>query len=71
LFIYLTPLIPLSFKGEGEVWVLKGLRPFRLPLINNLLTRLARSYCPLNWGGLFFRKAVMPSVLSAVVWSKK
>jgi hypothetical protein len=21
LFIYLTPLIPLSFKGEGETWV--------------------------------------------------
>ena len=30
-------LIPLSFKGEGEVWVLKGQSPFKLPLINNLI----------------------------------
>jgi hypothetical protein len=32
LLIYLTPLIPLSFKGEGENSLLKGLRPFNLPL---------------------------------------
>jgi len=31
LFTILTPFIPLSFKGEGEVEVLKGLRPFNLP----------------------------------------
>jgi len=30
---YLTLLIPLSFKGEGEEWFVKGLRPFKLPLI--------------------------------------
>jgi len=30
------PYIPLSFEGEGEVLVLKGLRPFALPLINHL-----------------------------------
>jgi hypothetical protein len=35
LYIYLSPLIPLSFKGEGEEQVLKGLCPFKLPLINN------------------------------------
>jgi len=32
--IYLAPLIPLSFEGEGEGLFLKGLRPFNLPLIN-------------------------------------
>jgi len=30
LVIYLTPLIPLSFKGEGEVVFLKGLCPFKI-----------------------------------------
>jgi len=40
LLIYLTPFVPLSFKGEGEGLVLKGLRPFNLPLINNLADRL-------------------------------
>jgi hypothetical protein len=35
-YINLTPLIPLSFKGEGEGLLLKGLRPFKLPLINDL-----------------------------------
>ncbi len=30
----LTPFIPLSFEGEGEVWALKGLRPFKLPFVN-------------------------------------
>jgi len=39
LFINLTPFIPLSFKGEGEGLVLKGLRPFKLPLINDLADR--------------------------------
>jgi hypothetical protein len=29
---YLTPLFPLSI-GEGEGVLMKGLRPFRLPLI--------------------------------------
>jgi len=33
LFIDLTPSVPLSFEGEGEELVLKGLRPFNLPLI--------------------------------------
>jgi len=32
--IDLTPFIPLSLKGEGEGEVLKGLRPFKLPLVN-------------------------------------
>ncbi|MCL0091867.1 hypothetical protein M1N59_01205 [Dehalococcoidales bacterium] len=36
MFINLTPFIPLSFKGEGEDLFLKGLRPFKLPLLNNL-----------------------------------
>ena len=36
LFINLTPFIPLSFEGEGEGLLLKGLRPFKLPSINNL-----------------------------------
>jgi len=36
VFINLTPFIPLSAKGEGEGEVLKGLRPFKLPLINDL-----------------------------------
>jgi hypothetical protein len=31
MFINLTPFIPLSFKGEGEVEVLKGRSPFKLP----------------------------------------
>ena len=39
MFIYLTPFIPLSFEGEGEVWVLKGLHPFKLPLISDLFLR--------------------------------
>jgi len=39
LFIYLTPFVPLSFKGEGEGLLLKGLRPFKLPLINDLADR--------------------------------
>jgi len=30
VFIYLTPFIPLSFKGEGEEWFLKGRSPFKL-----------------------------------------
>jgi len=29
---YLTPLIPLSFKGEREVWVERGFAPLRLSL---------------------------------------
>jgi len=36
MIIILTPFVPLSFKGEGEGDVLKGLRPFNLPLMNNL-----------------------------------
>jgi hypothetical protein len=41
LSVYLTPCIPLSMIGipslhEGEDYFLKGLRPFKLPLINNL-----------------------------------
>ena len=36
LIINLTPLIPLSFEGEGEGLVLKGRSPFNLPLINDL-----------------------------------
>jgi len=36
LCINLTPFVPLSFKGEGEVWILKGLRPFKLPLVDDL-----------------------------------
>ncbi len=32
MYYYLTPFIPLSFKGEGEGEFLKGLRPFKLPL---------------------------------------
>ncbi len=31
IFINLTPLIPLSFEGEGGKSFLKGLRPFKLP----------------------------------------
>jgi|GEM_PF-3775660 len=31
-----TRFIPLSFKGEGEVEVLKGLCPFNLPLVDSL-----------------------------------
>jgi len=27
----LTPLVPLSFQGEGEGLVLKGFHPFNLP----------------------------------------
>jgi len=27
LFIYLTPSVPLSFKGEGEEFLEEGLRP--------------------------------------------
>jgi len=30
---YLTPFIPLSLKGKGEGEVLKGLCPFKLPLM--------------------------------------
>jgi len=33
LLFILTPLIPLSFKGEGERLCLQGLCPFKLPLI--------------------------------------
>ncbi len=33
MIYYLTPFIPLSLKGEGEERFLKGLRPFKLPLI--------------------------------------
>jgi len=42
MFIILTPFIPLSMIWiynslyEGEPEVLKGLRPFNLPLINDL-----------------------------------
>ncbi len=41
LFIYLTPCIPLSFKGEGEGWeervVFEEASPLQsTPLINNL-----------------------------------
>jgi len=31
-YINLTSLIPLSFKGEREVLLLKGFHPFNLPL---------------------------------------
>ena len=34
--VILTPIIPHYFKGEGEDEVLKGLRPFNLPLIDGL-----------------------------------
>ncbi|MFC1593026.1 hypothetical protein ACFL4C_03335 [Candidatus Omnitrophota bacterium] len=34
LFINLTPSVPLSFKGEGEV-VLKGLHTFILPCLSS------------------------------------
>ncbi|GAI46305.1 unnamed protein product, partial [marine sediment metagenome] len=33
LFIYLTPSVPLSFKGEGEEILEEGLRPFKLPFL--------------------------------------
>jgi len=33
LVIDLTPSVSLSFEGEGEELVLKGLCPFNLPLI--------------------------------------
>jgi len=36
MIIILTPFVPLSFKGEGEVEVLKGRSPFNLPLMNDL-----------------------------------
>jgi hypothetical protein len=39
LFIYLTPLLPLSFEGEGDGMVLKGQSPFKLPLMSDLLLR--------------------------------
>jgi len=32
IFIYLTPLIPLSFKGEGEVLYKRGSTSLRLSL---------------------------------------
>jgi len=35
-----SPSVSLSFKEEGDVWILRGLRPFKLLLINDLLTRL-------------------------------
>jgi len=35
LLYYLSPFIPLSFKGEGEGLGLKGLRPFKLLFIAN------------------------------------
>jgi hypothetical protein len=31
VFIYLTPLIPLSFEGEGEEFFEEGLRPSWTP----------------------------------------
>jgi hypothetical protein len=31
IFIYLTPLLPLSFEGEGEVIKKRGFAPLRLP----------------------------------------
>jgi len=37
MFIYLTPFVPLSFKGEGERLPLKGLRPFNLPLRRRII----------------------------------
>lgn len=40
LFIIdLTPFVPLSFEGEGEGLVVKELRPFNQPLINDLAHR--------------------------------
>jgi len=50
LFIYLTPLIPLSFKGEGEVLSGKGLRPFPLPYVGVLQRQVGKmvSYCRLH-----------------------
>jgi len=35
LLIYLTSLIPLSFKGEGEI-IEEGLRPSKTPLIYSI-----------------------------------
>jgi len=33
MFNNLTPLVPLSFKGEGEELFLKGLAPSLFPLL--------------------------------------
>jgi hypothetical protein len=38
IFIYLTPLIPLSFEGEGELFFEEGLCPSWTPF--NLLRAL-------------------------------
>jgi len=43
IIIYLTPLIPLSFKGEGEVWVERGFAPLGLPIFSLLLNHLLYS----------------------------
>jgi len=32
LFIYLTPFIPLSFKGEGEIEIFEGAKPLQTSL---------------------------------------
>jgi len=37
LFIYLTPFIPLSFKGEGEIEVFGGAKPLQTSLGKQLL----------------------------------
>jgi len=36
IYIYLTPLIPLSFKGEGEDTKKRGEAPLRHPVRSNL-----------------------------------
>jgi len=40
IYFYLTPFIPLSFKGEGEI-IEEGLRPSLTPLIINSISYLA------------------------------
>jgi len=47
LFIDLTPLIPLSLKGEGEGLVLKGFHPFNLPSLTEEEEILERGEAPL------------------------
>jgi hypothetical protein len=40
LSIYLTPCIPLSFKGEGEDFMKRGAAPLKLPI---------RLFLPMIW----------------------
>jgi hypothetical protein len=38
IYYYLTPCIPLSFKGEGEDFLLRGANaPLKLPIVRLLL----------------------------------